>query len=223
MQKPLIAPSLLAADFYNLKEAVELVNHSDADWFHLDVMDGAFVPNITFGQFIIDAIAKHALKPLDVHLMIQRPELFVQEFAAVGADIITVHYEACTHLHRQIQQIKNLNKKAGVALNPHTPVHLLKDILKDLDLVCIMSVNPGFGGQKFINNTFEKLTSLRQMAIDLNHEALMIEIDGGVDISNAAALIGAGADVLVAGSAVFKAENPVDMIKRLKNASSENA
>ncbi len=223
MQKPLIAPSLLAADFYNLKGAVELVNHSDADWFHLDVMDGAFVPNITFGQFIIDAIAKHALKPLDVHLMIQRPELFVQEFAAVGADIITVHYEACTHLHRQIQQIKNLNKKAGVALNPHTPVHLLKDILKDLDLVCIMSVNPGFGGQKFINNTFEKLTSLRQMAIDLNHEALMIEIDGGVDISNAAALIGAGADVLVAGSAVFKAENPVDMIKRLKNASSENA
>lgn len=216
MNKHLIAPSLLAADFGRLREELEMFNASDADWLHLDVMDGKFVPNITFGMFIIEAINKVVSKPLDVHLMIVEPERFVPEFVAAGADVISVHYEACPHLHRNLQQIRQLGAKAGVALNPHTPVHLLKDVLFDIDLVCLMSVNPGFGGQKFIETTYQKIRELRQMADDMGHGSLMIEIDGGVTTQNAEALLRAGADVLVAGSSVFKASDPPATISELK-------
>lgn len=216
MNKHLIAPSLLAADFGRLREELEMFNASDADWLHLDVMDGKFVPNITFGMFIIEAINKVVSKPLDVHLMIVEPERYVPEFISAGADVVSVHYEACPHLHRNLQQIKQLGAKAGVALNPHTPVHLLKDVLHDIDMVCLMSVNPGFGGQKFIQHTYQKISELRSMANELGHSNLMIEIDGGVTTQNAEALLKAGADVLVAGSSVFKATDPPATIRELK-------
>jgi ribulose-phosphate 3-epimerase len=213
--KHLIAPSILAADFTRLGEEIALVNQSSADWFHLDVMDGQFVPNISFGMFIIEAIKKIATKPLDVHLMIEKPERYIEEFRAAGADVITVHYEACTHLHRTIQQIKATGAKAGVALNPHTPVAVLEDIIEDVDLVCLMSVNPGFGGQKFIYQTLPKTRQLSDMISVRNAKAL-IEIDGGVGLQNAEELVKAGARVLVAGSAVFKAEDPIATIERMK-------
>ena len=213
--KHLIAPSILAADFTHLQKDFELVNNSEADWFHIDVMDGCFVPNISFGQFIIKFMKKMAQKPLDVHLMIVEPEKYIEEFREAGADVITVHYEACSHLHRTVQQIKSTGAKAGVALNPHTPVHLLEDILEDVDLVLLMSVNPGFGGQKFIYQTIPKVKKLKRMMIERNVYAL-IEIDGGVGLQNAEKLLQAGADVLVAGSSVFKSENPMDAISKLK-------
>jgi ribulose-phosphate 3-epimerase len=211
----LVAPSLLAADFTKLSSEIELVNQSDADWLHLDVMDGRFVPNITFGMFIIKAIRKMCTKPLDVHLMIENPDQYIQAFRDAGADVITVHYEACTHLHRTIQLIRQSGAKVGVALNPHTPVNLLKDVLEDIDLVLIMSVNPGFGGQKFIYRTLAKVQELKEMAIVRNLSPL-IEIDGGVGLHNAEKLLQAGADVLVAGSSVFKSDNPTQSIKALK-------
>ena len=211
----IIAPSILAADFANLQKESEMVNNSKADWFHIDVMDGMFVPNISFGMPVMKAIKKHAKKPFDVHLMIEKPERYIQDFKAAGADILTVHYEASTHLHRTIQAIKAEGMKAGVAINPHSSVFLLEDVLSELDLVCLMSVNPGFGGQKFIPNTYNKVHDLRQMADELN-PGLHIEIDGGVTSENADALIEAGADVLVAGSFVFKSENPMQTIAELK-------
>ena len=211
----IVAPSVLAADFTRLRDEIEMVNRSEADWFHLDVMDGRFVPNITFGMFIIEAISKMATKPLDVHLMIEQPERFIEQFRAVGASVITVHYEACPHLHRTIQQIKATGAKAGVALNPHTPVHLLEDVIEDLDLVCLMSVNPGFGGQKFIYQTIPKIKKLREMIEIANSQAL-IEIDGGVGLQNAESLLQAGADVLVAGSSVFGAPDPEAAVRALK-------
>ncbi len=214
--KHLIAPSILSADFGNLQRDIEMINNSEADWFHVDVMDGVFVPNISFGFPILTAIKKYATKPLDVHLMIVNPEKYIQEFADGGADVITVHYEACTHLHRVVQMIKSAGCKAGVALNPHTPVSLLKDILPELDLVLIMSVNPGFGGQKFIEQSLNKMIELKQMALAI-HPDLLIEVDGGVGISNIQNLLKAGADVLVAGNAVFATESPIDMISSLKN------
>ena len=214
--KHLIAPSVLAADFTKLKEEIEMVNNSEADWFHLDVMDGRFVPNISFGMFIIKAINSIAKKPLDVHLMIEEPEKYIEQFREVGADVITVHYEACPHLHRVIQQIKATGAKAGVALNPHTPVRLLEDIIEDLDLVCLMSVNPGFGGQKFIYQTVPKVRQLREL-IDTRNAPTMIEIDGGVGLQNAEVLLQAGANVLVAGSSIFRAEHPLDVISRMKS------
>lgn len=211
----LVAPSVLAADFTHLREAFDMVNHSDADWFHLDVMDGRFVPNITFGMFIVKAMKKMAQKPLDVHLMIVEPEKYIGQFREAGADVITVHYEACPHLHRTVQQIKETGARAGVAINPHTPVHLLEDILEDLDLVCVMSVNPGFGGQKFIYNSLLKIKALREMIIRQNTKTL-IEVDGGVGLQNAEKILQAGANVLVAGSSVFRSENPVETIAQLK-------
>ena len=216
MKKPVIAPSILAADFARLEQEVKMLNDSDADWIHIDIMDGVFVPNISFGLPVTEAINRHAKKPLDVHLMIVNPENYVEEFKKAGAEIITVHYEACSHLHRNIQQIKNLGCKAGVSINPHTNVELLKDVLSDIDLVLIMSVNPGFGGQKFIERTYEKIHVLRSLANKLNPE-LIIEIDGGVNLDNAPKLIEAGADALVAGSFVFKSDDPADTISRLKN------
>lgn len=213
--KPLIAPSVLASDFANLQKEVEMLNRSEADYIHVDIMDGAFVPNISFGIPVTEAIHRHARKPLDVHLMIERPENYVEAFQKAGAAIISVHYEACTHLHRTLQQIRNLGCKAGVALNPHTPVSLLQDIIKDIDLVCLMSVNPGFGGQKFIEHTYTKVKELRSLIEKRGSQAL-IEIDGGVSASNAAHLLEAGADVLVAGSFVFSAENPEETIASLK-------
>jgi ribulose-phosphate 3-epimerase len=213
--KHLIAPSILSADFANLQSDIEMINQSEADWFHVDVMDGVFVPNISFGFPVITAIKHHAKKPLDVHLMIVDPDRYLQQFKDAGAAILTVHYEACTHLHRTIAAIHELGMKAGVAINPHTPVSVLEDILPQIDLVCIMSVNPGFGGQKFIENTYQKITNLRTLAKQLNTEVL-IEIDGGVGHQNALALIKAGADVLVAGNAVFGAQNPMEMISELK-------
>ena len=211
----LIAPSVLSADFGNLQRDIELINNSEADWFHIDIMDGVFVPNISFGFPVLKAIQKHAKKPLDVHLMIVDPDRYTQTFKEAGADILTFHIEACTHLHRSIQNIKQAGMKAGVALNPHTPIHLLEDIIADIDLVCLMSVNPGFGGQKFIENTFHKVTALKKLITDKKSTAL-IEIDGGVDFNNYNKLISCGADVLVAGNTVFGNENPTNAIKQLK-------
>jgi len=211
----LIAPSILSSDFSNLQKEVELINNSAADWFHIDVMDGIFVPNLTFGMPVIKAIKKYATKPFDVHLMIVEPDKFIEEFAAAGADILTVHYEACPHLHRTIQQIKLAGMKAGVAINPHTSTHLLENIINDIDLVLIMSVNPGFGGQSFIENTYNKIKQVRQLIKTKNANTL-IEIDGGVTSTNARRLIDAGANVLVAGNFIFKSENPKNTIKELK-------
>lgn len=211
----LIAPSVLSANFGNLDKDIELINRSDADWFHLDVMDGVFVPNISFGFPIIKAIKKLSKKPLDVHLMIVNPDNYTLAFKEVGADILTVHLEACSHLHRSIQNIKNLGMKAGVAINPHTPIESIKDIISDIDLVCLMSVNPGFGGQKFIENTFEKVRNLK-LLIEQKKSNALIEIDGGVDLKNYKKLIESGANVLVAGNTVFNSENPTETIKLLK-------
>ncbi|MGX1929721.1 ribulose-phosphate 3-epimerase [Flagellimonas sp. 2504JD4-2] len=215
MNSKLVAPSLLAADFANIQRDVEMVNQSEADWFHLDIMDGVFVPNISFGMPVIKAIAEHAKKTLDVHLMIVDPDRYIKTFADLGSDNLTVHYEACTHLHRTLQAIKAEGMKAGVALNPHTSVNLLEDTIQDIDLVCMMSVNPGFGGQSFIENTYQKVSDLKNIIERKNSNAL-IEIDGGVNATNAKKLVDAGADVLVAGSFVFKSENPTETIKNLK-------
>ncbi len=215
MTTKLIAPSVLAADFANLQRDIEMINQSEADWFHIDIMDGIFVPNISFGMPVLEAIAKHAKKTIDVHLMIVDPDRYIKEFSQLGSNILTVHYEACNHLHRTLQAIKAEGMQAGVALNPHTNVDLLKDIIQDIDLVCLMSVNPGFGGQSFIENTYEKVRALKQI-IDSKNAGTKIEIDGGVTDINAACLIEAGADVLVAGSYVFKAQNPIETIKGLK-------
>lgn len=215
MKTPLVAPSLLSADFAHLGTAIELVNKSEADWFHLDVMDGVFVPNISFGIPVVAAIAKHAQKPLDVHLMIVQPERYISAFATAGAHILTVHYEACIHLHRTLQTIKEEGLKAGVAINPHTPVNLLEPLISDIDVVCLMSVNPGFGGQAFIEHTYTKIYQLREL-INAAHTNTLIEIDGGVTDQNAQALVQAGADALVAGNFVFHNENPVHAIHCLK-------
>ncbi len=212
---PLIAPSLLSANFLRLQEECNMLNSSEADWYHLDVMDGRFVPNITFGLPVIEQIRKATSKPCDVHLMILEPANFAEAFKKAGADILTIHYEASTHLHRDIQVIKSLGMKAGVAINPHTPVQFLSDILHDIDLVCVMSVNPGFGGQRFIPHTIEKTKQLRRM-INERKPGVQIEIDGGVTLENAASIVQAGADVLVAGNTVFKSDDPVQMISRLK-------
>ena len=215
MKKHLIAPSVLAADFARLPDEINMVNGSEADWFHLDVMDGRFVPNITFGMFIVEAIGRLARKPLDVHLMILEPEKYVEAFRKAGAEVITVHYEACPHLHRTVHQIKETGAKAGVALNPHTPVTVLEDLIEDIDLVCIMSVNPGFGGQKFIYQTLPRVRQLRDL-ITTRNASTLIEIDGGVGLHNAESLLQAGADVLVAGNSVFGAKDPVATIAALK-------
>lgn len=215
MNKTLIAPSVLASDFGNLQRDVEMINNSEADWFHIDIMDGVFVPNISYGMPVLKAISKHAKKTIDVHLMIVDPDRYIKEFAALGADILTVHYEACTHLHRTLQAIKTEGMKAGVAINPHTSVELLEDVINDIDLVLIMSVNPGFGGQSFIENTYKKVKRLKEI-IKENNASTMIEVDGGVTDKNAAKLAQAGADALVAGSFVFKSEDPTKTIKELK-------
>ncbi|AKA35711.1 ribulose-phosphate 3-epimerase [Flagellimonas lutaonensis] len=210
-----VAPSLLAADFGNLQRDIEMVNQSQADWFHLDIMDGVFVPNISFGMPVVKAIAQHAKKPLDVHLMIVDPDRYIKTFAELGADVLTVHYEACTHLHRSLQAIKAEGMKAGVAINPHTSVTLLEDTIQDIDLVCMMSVNPGFGGQSFIENTYKKVSELKNI-IEKRKAVTLIEIDGGVNAGNVRKLADAGADVFVAGSFVFKSEDPIETIKTLK-------
>ncbi len=210
-----IAPSMLAADFANLERDIQMVNQSEADWFHLDIMDGVFVPNISFGMPVLKAMTQHTKKTLDVHLMIVDPDRYIETFAEIGADVLTVHAEACTHLHRTLQAIKDAGMQAGVALNPHTPVSVLEDVIADIDVVCIMSVNPGFGGQKFIQNTYAKVRKLRTM-IAAHKSATLIEIDGGVNATNCTDLVEAGADVLVAGSFVFSSENPTETIKNLR-------
>jgi ribulose-phosphate 3-epimerase len=215
MKNTLIAPSVLSADFGNLQRDIEMINNSDADWFHVDIMDGVFVPNISFGMPVLETIKKHATKPLDVHLMIVEPDKYINTFAKLGADVLTVHYEACTHLHRTIQAIKSSGMKAGVALNPHTSVAVLEDIIQDLDLVLLMSVNPGFGGQSFIENTYSKIERLKKLILEKKSSAL-IEIDGGVTNKNAKKLADTGADVLVAGSFVFGSQNPKATITELK-------
>ncbi len=216
MKRPIIAPSILAADFAHLQNEIEMINNSEADWFHLDVMDGLFVPNISFGMPIIKSIAKHAKKPLDVHLMIVDPDRYIKAFADSGANNLSVHYEACPHLHRTIQAIKAEGMTAGVAINPHTNVLLLEDTINDIDLVCMMSVNPGFGGQSFIENTYKKIRQLKNI-IQANNASTKIEIDGGVTDKNAKYLMEAGADALVAGSFVFGSSNPAETIRELKN------
>lgn len=213
--KKLIAPSLLSADFNNLGRDIEMINKSEADWFHLDIMDGVFVPNMSFGFPVVEHIASVAKKPLDVHLMIIEPDRYLERFCNAGANILTVHWEACNHLHRTVTQIKKLGMKAGVSINPHTPVDLLDDILLEADLVLIMSVNPGYGGQKFIENSLLRISRLRKM-IDQKGISTLIEVDGGVDVNNAASIYSAGADVLVAGNAVFKSENPLEAIRTIK-------
>ena len=213
--KYIIAPSILSADFGNLQHDIEMINQSEADWFHVDVMDGVFVPNISFGFPVMAAVKKHAIKPLDGHLMIVEPDKYIEEFAKAGADRITVHYETCTHLHRTIQLIKASGCKAGVALNPHTPVTLLQDVVEDLDLVLVMSVNPGFGGQAFIHNTYKKIKDLKVMIEGVN-ENLVIEVDGGVGLQNIAKLMAAGANAFVAGNAIFATENPIETIAKMK-------
>lgn len=214
--KPIIAPSVLAADFANLQKEVTMINESQADWVHVDIMDGVFVPNISFGLPVVEAINRHSKKPLDVHLMIVRPELYVEAFRKAGAEIISVHAEACDHLHRNIQQITALGAKAGVAINPHTSIQVLENVIDQIDLICLMSVNPGFGGQKFIENTYKKIAQLKKMIQNAGSKAL-IEIDGGVNKDNAKPLIDAGADVLVAGNFVFSSNNPKEVIERLKS------
>ena len=216
MKNTIIAPSILAADFANLQRDIEMINNSEADWFHIDIMDGVFVPNISFGMPVLKAISKHAKKTIDVHLMIVDPDRYIKTFAELGSNILTVHYEACPHLHRTLQAIKAEGMKAGVALNPHTNIDLLEDVIQDIDLVCLMSVNPGFGGQNFIENTYVKVEKLKAL-IRRKNASTLIEIDGGVTSKNAKQLIDAGADVLVAGSFVFGSENPTETIKGLKN------
>lgn len=213
--KYIIAPSILSADFGNLQRDIEMINQSDADWFHVDVMDGVFVPNISFGFPVMAAVKTHAIKPLDVHLMIVEPDKYIEEFAKAGADRITVHYEACTHLHRTIQLIRSSGCKAGVALNPHTPVTILQDVIGDLDLVLIMSVNPGFGGQAFIHNTYKKIKDLKTLIQGVN-ENLIIEVDGGVGLQNIATLVSAGANAFVAGNAIFATDDPTETIAEMK-------
>ena len=215
MKNKLIAPSVLAADFGNLQRDIEMINSSEADWFHIDIMDGVFVPNISYGMPVLKVITSHAKKTIDVHLMIIDPDRYIKEFAKLGANILTVHYEACTHLHRTLQAIKTEGMKAGVALNPHTPVEMLKDVINDIDLVLIMSVNPGFGGQSFIENTYNKITRLKEIIINSKADTL-IEVDGGVTDKNAKKLTHTGADILVAGSFVFKSQNQLQTIKELK-------
>lgn len=214
--KHLIAPSMLSANFLHLESDIEMINNSQADWFHLDVMDGMFVPNISFGPMIIGQMAKKATKTMDTHLMIEDPDRYILDFKNAGTDYLTVHYEACRHLHRSVQAIKKEGLKAGVSLNPHTPISVLEDIIADVDLILIMSVNPGFGGQKFIENSYAKIERLNNLISQKNSQAL-IEVDGGVNLENAPKLVAAGADVLVAGNAIFKAENPTETIRKMKN------
>ena len=220
MKNTIIAPSVLAADFGNLQRDIEMINNSEADWFHIDIMDGVFVPNISYGMPVLEAITKHATKTIDVHLMIVDPDRYIKTFAELGSDILTVHYEACIHLHRTIQAIKAEGMKAGVALNPHTNVDLLEDTINDIDLVLVMSVNPGFGGQSFIENTYDKVRKLKAL-IDRKGAKTIIEVDGGVTNKNAKQLVEAGADALVAGSYVFKSENPTSTVADLKRLTSE--